>query len=145
MVPLRYRLVVPPPSYPRTLAATLQDDSIVPEYQQDLLEAIIKNVSKIKDSEELDRFLELMNTNLSSDEDSESSETEHSEVKSESQISEPIAKRLRNNANEPMQVKTDAAPTCEAPYFKLKIQLAWFLSSKNKKADFEYLKKCVFT
>ena len=134
-----------PNKFHDTLAEMMQHDSTEPDFQQDFLNGIRKNVSKIENSDELDRFLEIMNVDESCDENSELGDTKHSEAKCESQISEAVSKRLRNNANETIQVKTEVAPSCAAPYCKLQIQLAWFLESKNKETDFEYLKKCIFS
>jgi len=124
------------------LAGMMRDESTEPEYQQFLLNGIRETVSKIENSDELDTFLELMNVDESCDEKTESSATKHCEA--ESQISEPVSKRLRNNANEPIKVKSEAAPSCASPYCKLQIQLGWFLQGENKKTEFEYLKKCLF-
>ena len=134
-----------PNKFHEKLAVTMQSDSKEPEYQQDFLKGIRKNVSKIENSDELDRFLELMNSDESCDENAESSETKNSEAL----IPEPMSKRLRKNNKKPIEkpvvVKTKIAPSCKAPYFKLQIQLAWFLQRENKKSDFAYLKKCIFS
>jgi hypothetical protein len=123
----------------------MQDDSREPDFQQDVLNGIRKTVSKIENSNELDSFLELMNVYESCDEKTESSDAKHCGTKCEPQTSEPVSKRLRNNASKPIRVKSEAAPSCAAPYCKLQIQLAWFLQAENKNTEFEYLKKCIFS
>jgi hypothetical protein len=131
-----------PNKFHDTLANMMREGSMEPEYQQSLLNGIRLTVSKIENSDELDRFLELMNVNESCDEETESSGTKHCEAAS--QTSEPVSKRLRNSANELIEVKSEAVLSCEAPYCKLQIQLAWFLQGENKNSEFEYMKKCLF-
>ena len=143
----------------RVISGFLEDEAMSDQETKDYcLSKIEEDFYRFKNTEEFERFLELLNEEEDEDSTSfdstqfqdrlnamlESINTTQNSIPDPLANSTPLAKRFKTNSEKIIPKKAEKKPQSIVPHFKLQLQLAWFLKSKKEKSDINYLKHFIF-